>query len=733
MNSSVRPFIIILFNLIFCIVNSVVISAQSNSANFISENLPKLKQVSIDLNQNVLALLAIIKEYEKNKPVTSRVARIIKPFSQVKETDNINSLTIVEVRQNEEFLVIEERDKWYKIRTQDNREGWISDEEIQVINKQSPVINNNIKSSSNQETSVLLEQMARYKDNIKELYISAGIIIKKTEEEYANSSNDIKKGIEYEYKFFSGYKEKIEKYNTYAMKFIKPYEDLLIVTKGSKSLKLPSGERFKGTVSADVGRSSYKNMNSNSATSSRLGLNGIYQIDQSARANIGFNHQTELIQTAFANNNIEAGLAKQFSDKFDLNSNLGYNKYTDKAINKNSFGLFNASINTVYKPSNNANLYGNVNFQSKNFITSGDENYNGINYVFGTNLLSGSRNNIRFQIQGNNQSSEKDYLNFHQIRPQFNYTLRNSPEKSFNFGLEYDNLSFAKSNDFNDYQKYRADFRWRKSLKDNIESRNLNLTYKQFPKNPKQDYIKLESAVEKRSGSYTNNTTLINSFSYLLTYITQRENNFLRDYLDIRWDRSYIRPKFYSTTNIYSRLWNNLKERVDDSIPVPDHFIDFYGELGPSFQNNSEGTVKITSLKVGIVYGGHLFFNFDSDYLARNGNSIRYGLSTNCDLKIYKATLILAGSYERSIILVKETSYDPLGGNIVYGDILYRKPSSFQFNIDFRQSLSNSWDIHFNLSTYNINTDATSETSINPVVKKSNLRFSGGLIYRFAL
>jgi hypothetical protein len=171
----------------------------------------------------------------------------------------------------------------------------------------------------------------------------------------------------------------------------------------------------------------------------------------------------------------------------------------------------------------------------------------------------------------------------------------------------------------------------------------------------------------------------------------------------------------------------------NDTSSYPDHYIDFYGEFGPCFRNVTDGTVKIEVLKIGLVMGGHLFFNFDEDNFNRDGNSVRGGFTVSSNIKILKANLVLGGTYEWSKILCKETSYNPNTGIIVYGENLYRKPTSFQINIDYRQPIKDKWDVHFNLSTYNIRTDATYETSINPVKEKSSLRFSGGLIYRFSL
>jgi len=127
------------FAFILLFFNSIVSFPQNTRANFITQSLPRLKQISTGLNQNVLPLLALIKEYEKSgKPTNVDLAKIIKPVVAVKETDNSNSLTVVEVRLNQEYIILDQRDKWYKIRTADNREGWLMEEDIQVISRPSP-------------------------------------------------------------------------------------------------------------------------------------------------------------------------------------------------------------------------------------------------------------------------------------------------------------------------------------------------------------------------------------------------------------------------------------------------------------------------------------------------------------------------------------------------------------------------------------------------------------------
>ena len=723
---------------VFCFFVNILflneITAQNGSVRFISESLPQLKKISSEINQNVLPLLALIKKIEgTGTSATFKVAKIVKPQTSVKEADNANSMTIVNVRMNEEFAILEERDKWYRIKTLDNRAGWVPEEDVQVIVKQSFDVTRNLENFSKEEASALLSQITRYKGVIEELYAEAGSLINKVDEEYRSLSAERKKSVETDYQAFKTYKEKIEKNYGYATRFTKPYEDMLISPGAPQPSKLPPGDRFKGTVAADIGQSSYNNMNSESTMSGRFVLDGIYQIDKNTRMNFALNHQNELIQTAFSNSVLNAGLTRQLNSKMSLGANISYDIYDDKASDNNSFGFLRAGINTVLNPSRKVNVFVNAGYQSKDFKTSGNNDYQGIVYSAGTSLTPDSKNNIRIQVQGNLQSGEKDYLNFIQMTPQFIYTHKKSKEKSFSLGLDYDILRFTLTSNYNDYRKYKTDLKWRNRINDVVVSRYLNLAYKQYPGNSKQDYYRIGYILERRTGQMAEQKSSVTSFSYLINVMANKEDNFLRDYIDLRWDRSSVRPKGYSNVNFLTRLYNNLDMASDDTSSYPDHYIDFYGEFGPCFRNVTDGTVKIEVLKIGLVMGGHLYFNFDEDNFNRDGNSVRGGITASSNIKILKANLVLGGTYEWSLILCKETSYDPNTGYIVYGENLYRKPTSFQFNIDYRQPIKDNWDVHFNLSTYNIRTDATFETSINPVEKKSSLRFSGGLIYRFSL
>jgi hypothetical protein len=723
------------------------ISAQSPANNVISKNLSQLKIMSTEMNHQVLSLLSLIKEYEKLSPDGQvETAKIISSVAPVKETDNENSLTVSQVRLNEEYLILDHRDNWLKIRMENAMEGWIQENNAQTLIKNPPDMGEKSNRRPGKEASGLLSQISYNKSAIFTLSENVDRTFSQINDIYKSLLKEKRQSMEADYNEALLVKEKINKYVDYARRFLKPYDDITVATGKRQPAKVAPGDRFHGTVMADLGKSSYTNMGSNSTVSKRLAFKGTYQIDPSMSLDAGINYQNELIQTPFTNTSIETGISKKFANKLQLQGKLDYENYDDKTTATNTFGLFNTGINALYNPSNKANISGNIRFLSKNYSNLEENNYQGVFYAFGTTFIPDENRNIRFQITGTSQFSEKDFLHFNQINPMFNYMVIKNPKKSLKFGIDVDFLKFASSTNPGDYQKYKMEMLWRNSRSKKILSKNLNLTYKSFPLCNIQDYVRIVYVSQRKKGSLTEKKSSSSSFSTILTYIVQRKDMVATDQLDLRWDKSKTGTAGYFNTNIFNRLWNNFEKTDSTSF---DNSIDFYTEFGPLIHDISHGTVSFTSLKIGVVFGGHIFYNFSKflfpdensvdetnpfkDTFFRNGSSIRGGIAITSAFKIKKASLELAGNYEKSLVRQKQTSIDYNTGDLIYGDNLTRNPSSIQFRIDFRLPVYQNWDIHFNLSTYTIRTDASPETSINPIESKSNLRFSGGLIYRFAL
>ena len=734
LNDMKRLLILLKFSWIACLLMPVVVAAQRPaSGNFISGSLPALKQLSTEMNQNVLAMLTLIRELEKYGLASQKNARVISPDAKVRETDNVNSTVISEIRMNEEPDIIEERDDWIRIRMSDGRVGWMLKEDVQVLVRQIPDAAKLIN-PKDQDVAILLKGIARCYRKYEEQSASASEIFTKIESNYKGLPADKKKEYESDYQSFSAYSGKIAKYAGYVDKFANPYKSIILDVDLSKPSATAPGTRFTGTVAADAGWSTYSNMNTSSAVTRRLVFTGAYQIDKNTEARLAVNHQKEQIQNVFTNTAFDAGIVRRFSEKMTLGANINYALYRDKATENNAFSMLSGGFNSAYNPSDKVNVYANVTFQSKNFKTPDNNDYQGLIYMTGVNLSPNAKNLIGFRIQGITQSGEMDYLTFNQLNPQFLYTRRPDNERLFSIGIDYDLLRFTATNNGSDYQKFKADLRWKSvRRKGGLSTRNLNLVYKQFPNNSRQDYYRMGYTIENRKGSLKDNQSSVSSFGYVINVLANREEDGVKDYLDMRWDRSRIRPGMYSNINLLTRLWNNIDVTGADTTVGPDHFVDFYFEVGPSFRSKSGGRVRLEVLRVGLLAGGHIFYNFDADLFRRNGNSLRGGICANSSIRIFRSSLMLGGSYERSLVMTSKNTFDPITGTIVYGDIVYRKPSSLQFNIDYRQPVLENWDVHFNLGNYDIRTDATAETSINPVARKSSLRITGGLMYRFAL
>ena len=736
-------FLLICF-LHFCFLSSYVY-AQSPANSNISKNASQLKLISTEMNEQVLSLLALIKEYEKLSPAEPvEMVKIISPFASINETDNENSLTIAVVRLNEEYPIIERHENWIRIKTENAREGWIRENYIQIISKAPPEIPDKEKRIMGKEASLLLSLISGNRIAIFELHETALQTFQQINETYNSLSQENKKPLEADYNAARLAMEKINKYFEYANRFLKPLNNIPLHTDEKLTAKVIPGERFKGTAMADIGRSSYTNMESNSTTSTRLAFNGIYQIDPSMSVEAGIHHQNELIQTPFSNTTIETGISKTFANKLQLKGKLDYENYNDKSTATNTFGFINTGINVMYNPSRKSNIYGNINYRAKDYSILEENNYQSVFYTLGTSMTPEENKTLRFQVLGTSQFSERDFMRFNQINPTFYYMVKQNQKKSFNAGFDVDILKFATTNNSNDYQKYKMELLWRISRSKKILMKKLNLTYKSHPFNKLQDYVRIGYNLQRRKGSPEKKSSS-SSFSTIFTYVVNRENMMAPDQFDLRWDKSKTGPTGFFNINIFNRFWNNFVKSDTTSF---DNVIDFFSEFGPNIRNISHGTVAFNSLKIGFILGGHIYYNFSKliftseqtdeeanpfkDTFFRNGSSVRGGIGITSGFKIKNASLELAGSYERSLVLQKQASMDT-SGTMIYGDNLMRKPSSFQFRIDFRLPLYQNWDIHFNLNNYLIRTDATIETSINPIEKKSNLRFSGGLIYRFAL
>lgn len=644
------------------IIEPVNLTAQSSSNHPVAENLPRLEKICTEMNQHVLAMLTLIKEYEKTAPLSTDAGRDI-----------------------------EER--------------------------------------SGTEMSALLGQVTRHKTRINELYESASLIFGRIEDEYRGMDEKRKNEAADDYASAMSCREKIEKYYDYATRFFKPYEGIVATEDEAVPSKVLPGERFKGTASADFGRSTYQAAGTNATYSRKIAFDGIYQVNNRTSIDAAVNHQNELMQTRFTSTSVNSGISTKLAENLDLGGILGYYDYRDKETGSNTYGQLHAGLQVAYDPGERTRLYGNFGMRNKAFRNRADQNYTGFFYSAGMAFIPGTNKNLALQIRGNSQISDADYLHFNQINPQIRYTSEKTRDKSFAFTFDMDMIAFGATNQANDYQKFTTDFLWRKKKEKETRTRKLYLSSKLHPFNDRQDYGRFLYTVSRRRGSVREKRSSNTTFSTLLNVYLQREELFLTDYMDIRFDQSSTGERSFFTFNVFNRFWNNFAKTDTTWI---DHVSDLYCSVGPYYRSRGAGKVKLGNLKVGVILGGHIAYNLDEQFIVRTGNSLRGGLMASGSFRIYRGSIAFSGSYERSLITAG-VPVDPVTEEIDLENILWRRPNSIRFKIDYRQPVAKNWDIHFNVSNYHINTDATIETSANPIERRSNMRIYGGVVYRFAI
>jgi len=700
-------------------------SAQVNNGGQLANDIIELEKISTELKKNILPLLTLIKEFEKsNQFTTLEIVKAVQPDVNVMEADNPSSTTIYTAQPDEEFELLEYQEPWLKIKLKDGREGWVSEDRVQIIEKQELAGGFLTSNRKKNEAGTLLAQMAAFENRTGELFTIAGALQTKIENHYQKLSDARKTLYADAYSRYQNSKSIIGKYQTYVEKYYQPYRHLTELT-GILPGYITKVKKFSGDASVNFGQSKYSGIADYSTTSRDLALNGAYKIDDKTSVNASFNNQSEIIQSPFTTTSMGAGFNSSAIKNLKINAGIGHSIYSDKTSEENSFSNTSGRVNLSYQVHQKASLFGNLNLMNKKFELEDGNDYNGKGIVIGTLINPNTQNHLRLQFRGNSQKSEIDYLSFNQLNPQLYFSSKSSPQKTFSTLIDFNKLIYEESNNQNDFQKLKLNLNWKNRGYKKLSNRSFIVTGKQFPNDSSRNYVRAGIQTRSQKGSIKLGKTINTAFTSNYTYFIDRDSASMNDFLDLRINRSATRQRIYFTISFSTRIWNNF---LDLELTGPDHVFDLYTEIGPIINDLSGGFVAIKSIKPGIILGGHGLVNIDEDHVFRNGNSARGGLSLQSNIGIHKGSLVLAAGYERSFIistgLASETTEE---------EITLRMPYSYRFKLDFRYPIVNNWDINFRVFSYKITTDANESTIHSPLESRSNTRFSGGFIYRFSM
>jgi len=704
------------------------VASYADKVNTLSEELRELVILRDDFREQVLSLLTLIKELEKNNPpVESPIAKIISPEEPVKEANFIGSATIYTANYNDEFLILEKIDQWYKIQLPDGREGWIDEKTVQVIIREQSRAQEDRKSSDLYHNEILLVQLSILHKDINDQYTSTKDLILKLDYKYNKLTSSQKQGHENIIEEIAVENGKIEKYYSYAKKFIEPYLGFLLDTgtKKEKKRTVPSN-KFMGTVSLEFGKTVQNTAEDISGFAGNFDFNGIYKINRNTSITGAIKYQEEVIRTPFASMGITAGIKNTFN-KIRLNTNIGYNNYNDKINDVNDFNVVMAGINLFAPLGKKSQLSGHLSRALRTYKLEDGNDFACTRYQINLSLSDNQKHDTNIFIRGNIQNSQLDYLNFTQLNPGIVYTNRGRAGKIFNTLVDFDQFTYTGEAERGNFSRGRLDIKWMRERENKSSTSLLGVIGKIYPNNERQNYLRPNLVFSISKNNLEQGRSKTRTFRITYTYHLL-ETSSLVDYLDMRFDRLIRGRKGFFNFNMFGRAYNTFDTDVDLY-----NTLDIFLTFGPTIRSLKSSQNHSYNFRIGPVFGSHLLFGTETDFWDTNGTSFRAGIILQGNINIKKAAMRLMGSYERQFLVTNNYDIDFNTGDLVVGEVMIREPHSIQFDFDFRMPIARAWDIHFNVNYYNIKTDATEETSINPNEQNMRQRIVGGLIYRFVL
>ncbi len=708
----------------FCCLNVV---ARADKIQALNKELLELNKIGDELRSKVLSLLTLVKELEKSGSVTgSQIAKIIYPEEPVKEANIAGSKSIFTAKYNDELLILEKSDIWYRVRLQDGREGWIKEEAVQVIVKDRASIQQG-QPRSNMGDNELLMLLSILNRDIENQYISAKAMISSLESRYAVLPSDQKSISNNTLQNISQVKEKIEKYYSYAKKFIQPYSELLVgVRTTSNKKRAVSHNKFMGDVSMELGRTIQNTTNDMSGFAGNVDFKGLYKVNGNTTITGGLRYQEEVIRTPFASMRVDAGIKNNFNNHLSLKANIGYDNYNDKYDNTNDFNVLKAAANLSVPFGKKSQLSGHLSHSLRKYKVAGGSNFASTRYMFNAFFKNNPKLETNIYLRGNLQSSAVNYLNFNQLNPGIVLKKVRVPGKSFSTLIDLNIYKYSGEAERSNFSRGRLDLKWMRRKAGKNKTSYLGLIGKQFPNNERLNYIRANTAFTTTKGNLGLGRSKTSTFRATYTYYMLQDTTSLVDYMDMRFDRIKSGRKGFINFNIFGRLLNSIGRDIDVY-----HTFDIYLTAGPIFGNRK--SKNAFNLRIGPVIGTHILVGSVAEFWENNGTSLRAGIAMQGNINIKKASMRFMGAYERQFLVTNKYVIDNVTGELTVGEIIVRKPNSIQFDFDFRLPISHVWDVHFNVNHYNIMTDATNETSINPNEQNMRLRMVGGVIYRFIL
>lgn len=698
---SVFPcFVLFLFVILF----SLNILAQTTDE--LTTHLHTVTRMRSDVQQHTLKLLLLLKQFEDRKEEKVTRLKVITPEAVVREAMTTTAKVIFTARYNEEYDQLEKNESWYRIPLPDGRDGWVSEKSVQTIT----VLRKHEKAFDPQLETTMLDLIAGLNEKIQSSFDSSLIVLKAVDERFAtltpqdrNATQQTRSAIERE-------REKLITFSEYATHFTAKYAPGKRTSDAASAMQFP-GPMY-GQLGAQYGNSSYNtsyDATTKSSSSARtLFFTGGMTLSNDAQATAQFNHQSTILQTPFSSNDIRFGFDYANAPQSNFNGFATFGNYKDDLSPRNNFNRIGlgATARTTLSPS--ALLTADLSYDGKNYDDETGNSYDGLQFLSNVKLIASTHTDWTLGVNGTLQDSKISYMKFFRVAPSVQYNTRTAL-RGFSAKAEAERMAYAGGSDGNDFLREQLDLLWR----DEHSQRQLTLTGKQFPNNDFQNYVRLQGQMRTESRGKDSYTTA--SYSALLNYYTT-SSDVQAHYLDLRSDASSIGPVVSQDWNIFARAWFDPKDSSDH-----DHTIDAYTRIG----------FELPYVNVGPIVGAHLLIRKGEKIIAREGNSLRFGVDARSNFSIQQAQVNISARYEKDFVYGRKISIDRSTGATTFGELMERHPITFQFSIDVRYPILPALDATLNVNRYEVLPDVNGELSIDPIARRYQFNLLLGVNYHF--
>jgi len=481
---------LLILAILFCCSQFSAVAQKTNSIN---EDIRILTETTDAFRNQVLALLTIIKEFEKSRA----------------EHGPVKSVSGTRIRQQDKDMV-------------DNQ---------------------------------LLKQLIIMIRDIEDQYASlqAGII--RLEKKSLEHASGLQPGDSMINQRIGEIKSKIEKYYSYATKFSEPYSHYIIPAKVTdKKQRISSSNKFSGKFSVGLGQTVQNSAGEVSGFAGNMAFNGIYRVNYNTSITGGIRYQEEVIRTPFASLRTDAGFRNTFNNQVKLNANIGYDTYNDKQLNSNDFDVFRAGLSIFVPLGNQSGMSGSLYRGLRTYNLENGNDFASTRYQINLSLSKDRNSVTNLFVRGNIQSGQRDFLNFNQLNPGILYTKRRDPSRLYTMLIELNQFEYAGEAISNNFSRGRLDMKWIKTRDPKSTTILLGVLGKIYPYDERLDYLRANAVISSTKQSLESGRSKTTSFRSSYTYHLQSLT--IMDYLDMRFDWMNRGRKAYINFNMFGRMYN---------------------------------------------------------------------------------------------------------------------------------------------------------------------------------